>query len=82
MNDPNRELIDDFIHGRGTFSDVAIQNYVDPEDLKSAKYHLAAGNANLALAKTEESPNDWKRLMKTVEWHFARVDQILKRYEC
>ena len=77
-----RQLTDDFIHLRGCFSDRAVENYVDGQDLESARYHFAAGSGFLEQAKSETLESEWHRLMSLVEWHFEKTNAILRRYDC
>ena len=77
-----RDLINDFVHSRGYFSDTAIDNYVDARDLQSVRYHFGAGSNFLEQAKAETLESEWRRLMELVEWHFQRADSILRKYDC
>ena len=82
MNDPNQDLIDDFIYGRGAFSEAAIENYVHPDDLRAARYHHSAGRKFLELAEKEESRAESERLRQKARYHFHELDLILKKYKC
>ena len=78
----NEELIHDFIHQRGTFSQDAIENYVDPYDLRSARYHHDAGCRFQRLAKSEASRIELERLNQKANQHFHELKLILQKYDC
>ena len=78
----NEELINDFIHGRGSFSEAAIDNYVHPDDLRAARFHHSAGSKFLELAKNEESKSESERLMQKANCHFHELDLVLRQYDC
>ena len=82
MTDPNRELVDDFIHSKGCFSEESIENYVDPQELRAARYHQSAGCRFLELAKEEETRTESERLKQKAKQHFHQVELILRKYNC
>jgi len=79
MTDPNQLLLDEFVHQRGTFSKAAMKNYVDPDDLRSARYHHSAGLQFLELAKKEESKTEVERLRQKAKYHFHELDLKAER---
>jgi hypothetical protein len=79
MYDRN-EVMDDFIHKRGPFSQEMMENYVDPHDLSSLRYHQGAAKEILHLAEKEGYEREKRRLVNVVKWHNARVDSILDKY--
>jgi hypothetical protein len=82
MTDSNQQLMDDFIHQRGAFSETAIENYVHPDDLRSVRFHHSAGCESLELAKKEESKIEWERLMQKVRYHSHQTGLLLRKYNC
>ena len=78
MNDPNENLINDFVHGTGSFTDL--DNLVDPRDLTSIKYYQSAAKELFSRAQAEESFTETNRLTAIAHSHLRRIDIILNKY--